>query len=398
MLSIDFSKIIYRCSRFSRRKLPDKSIEVIGLDTEAYKTGRCFMLATSLQDTFHPDEFPQCFFNRKYRGSNFVTYNLSYDEGALLQRLPTAVLNRLREGERVEHRGFYYHVIPKKCLTVSRNRNTIHVWDIYNFYTGSLNYNAETYLGESKQKIETVEFTPAYVKKHYNTIAKYCIWDAVLVKRLADLLISKFEKYGVYPRKLYSTAYMSYQYFRSETAYVTVKRYWDSDKKVIYYAMCSYNGGKFEVTEKGTGHFYEYDIISAYPYEIANLIDITGSRVVYSDKYRSAARYGFIECNIKIPVETYSPIALKYHGVNIYPAGVIHKVITKNEYDYLIRQGSDITILSGVWLHCDRVTYPYRREIKKLVALKQQYKKSGDQLDYHTMKIFLILCTVSSYN
>lgn len=387
--NIEFANIIYTGRALTTLVPRTKSIEVFGLDTEAYTSGKCFMIATSEGDVFSPNDFPACFFNRKYRGCNFVAYNLGYDEGALLQSLPKNILQGLREGDRMVFNGFKYHSIPKKCLTISRNKHAVHIWDMYNFYRGSLKYNSKKYLNDDKLESPVNEYTGSYVKSHWEEIGKYCIKDSQLVKGLAELLIKKFEKFGVYPQKLYSTAYVSYQYFRQKTNYVTVKRYWDEYQKVLFYAMQSYNGGKFEVTEKGTGYFYEYDIISAYPYEIANLIDISTSRVVYDHKYHPGAVYGFIKVKMKVPVELYSPLALKYHGVNIYPAGYVEKVVTKNEYDYLVQQGIDLTIKDACWLFCDRKIYPYKREIDKLVKMKQEFKKSGDDLDYHTIKIFL---------
>lgn len=386
---IEFAKIIYTGKHLSRVKKHTKSIEVFGIDTEAYTSGKCFMITTSEGDVYRPEQFPDCFFNRKYRGCNFVAYNLSYDESALLQSLPKNILQGLRDGDRMDFKGFTYHTIPKKCLTISRHKHAIHIWDMYNFYRGSLSFNAKKYLHDDKLESPVETYTPEYVRDHFHEIAKYCIKDSQLVKGLADLLIRKFEKFGVYPRKLYSTAYVSYQYFRSKTNYVTVKRFWDEYNKVLYYAMLSYNGGKFEVTEKGTGYFYEYDIISAYPYEIANLIDITGSRVEYGPKYRSGAVYGFLRVKMKVPVDMYSPMAIKHYGVNIYPAGYVERMITLKEYDYFLSCGLDITIENAVWLLCDRRVYPYKKEINKLVKLKQEFKKSGDDLDYHTIKIFL---------
>ncbi|GAG31173.1 unnamed protein product, partial [marine sediment metagenome] len=252
-------------------------------------------------------EFPDCLFTRRYRGKKFVAYNLGYDEGALLQNLSMSSLRVLRETGKVEHNGYKYSIISKKCLSIRRNNYTLHIFDVYNFYTGSLEYNAKKYLGESKIEMETKSFTPSYVRKSWGKVAEYCVKDAVLVKRLADKLIGIFEKYGVHPRKLYSTAYISYQYFKSHCKYVTVKRYWDDDKRVLQYALRAYNGGKFEVTTKGRGYFYEYDIISAYPQEIRNLVDIDHARVVLSGKYRKFAQYGFIRCKLKIPKGEFRP-------------------------------------------------------------------------------------------
>ena len=347
------------------------------------------MIATSEGDVWRAEEWPRCIGSRKYRGKNFVAYNLKYDEGALIQHLPRGPLEQLRSVGKCTWENIHYHLIPGKCLTIRHNKHSVMVYDMYNFYRGSLEYNAEKYLGEHKEDIETKTFSREYVEKEWDRIASYCAKDADLVQRLAKLLIERFERFGVNPRKLYSTAYVSYQYFSRHTNYVTVKRYWEKSRYVLDYAMRSYNGGKFEVTEKKKGYLYEYDIVSAYPNEIKNLVDITKARVTRSKKYSASAVYAFIDVVMKLPVEIYSPVALKYGTLNVYPVGEIHKTITKTEYEYLLEQGADITINDAVWLHVDKKEYPYREAIERLVAKKQEIKKDGDPLDYHTIKIFL---------
>lgn len=386
---VRISDVVYNYTHINNSRKKTTSIKVIGIDTEADDKGRCFLIATSEFDFWEPHETFTKFFSRRYRGCNFVSYNLKYDEGAILQVLDMESLEELRIEGKCEFEGYVIKSIPSKMLSVRRGKNTVHIYDMYNFYGGSLNYNAKKYLGEEKEDIDTKTFTSDIIKRRYCEIAWYCIKDAVLVEKLGNLIISKFEKFGVYPQKLYSTAYISYQYFQKSCNYITVKRFWEEDKKLIQYAMYSYNGGKFEVTEKGTGHYYEYDIVSAYPYEIANLIDISNSRVVWSNKYRRFATYGFIYCKMKIPDNVYSPVPIKYGTVNIYPTGEIETYITKSEYEYLINQGVDITIINAVWMHIDKKIYPYKKEIEKLVRMKQNIDKEKDALDYHTIKIFL---------
>ena len=75
----DTSNIIYRCYDSKKENYIKKSVSVIGLDTEAYIDGKCFLVSTSEGDSFKPPEFPHCLFSRKYRGKVFVTYNLKYD-------------------------------------------------------------------------------------------------------------------------------------------------------------------------------------------------------------------------------------------------------------------------------------------------------------------------------
>lgn len=389
MKNISITQVDYQGKNYPSAKFKEKSVEVIGLDTEALSDGRCFMIATSIGDVFTLDDFPEIMFTKKYRGKTYVVYNLKYDEGALLQNLTETELIILREKGKVQVGEYKYYLIPRKELRISRGKNGIRIYDMFNFFATSLNEASKTFLGKEKKDIETLEFSKEYVKDNWNTISEYCIKDAELVKELAEELIHKFESFGVYPRKLYSTAYVSYQYFKTKCHYPTVYRMWQYHKELLGYAMRSYNGGKFEVTKKGSGYFYEYDIDSAYPFQIANLIDITGAKVRSSKKYIKDSAYAFIDSVVKIPFDIHSPLAIKRGSVNAYPCGEIRKVITKEEYDYLISKGVDIKIIKGWYIIPNNITYPFRKEILKLYEKKKEAKELGKDLDYHIIKIFL---------
>ena len=233
------------------------------------------------------------------------------------------------------------------------------------------------------------EFDINYVMPNYNRIAEYCIQDALLTKRLADVLIRRLEVFGVYPTKLYSIAYISYMYFKSKCEYPVVKRYWNYYREVLDYAMQSYNGGKFEVTEKGQGYFYEYDVNSQYPNQIANLLDTTNATVIYDTKYLSKPQYGFIDCTIEIPLDLPSPVAIKNKYVNTFPCGVVRKVITKQEYDYFIKNGCTIHVHDGWYLHMGKEVCPFRDEILKLSAYKNTLKGTDNKIDYFIIKRLL---------
>ncbi len=371
------------------RNLPTESVKVLGIDTEAYTTGKCFMIATSLGDVFTLENVPNIFFTRKYRNSTFVAYNLKYDEGAFLQNLPYENLQELRETLKTKHDDYIYSIIPRKVLIIRRGKNSVTFYDLASFFKATLEKASSELLGEHKKDIETKSFSKAYVKKNWGTIAEYCIQDAVLVKRLADNLIKRFEGFGIFPRRLYSTAYISYQYFYTTCKYPVVKRYWNYYRNVLKYALLSYNGGKFEVTEKGLGYFYEYDVNSQYPNYIANLTDMSESVVIESSTYVKEAQYGFIKCLIDIPIETFNPTAIKKGMVNTFPCGVMEKVITKVEYDYLVAQGVEIEIINAWWLYAKKIVYPFRKEILKLTKLKNEIKHKGNKIDYHIIKILL---------
>lgn len=388
-LSKTISNIKYNPTRFYRGNKKKKSIEVIGLDTETLTTGKCFMICTSLGDTFQLHDLPHCLFSRKYRGKNFVAFNLKFDAGSLLQFLPAKSLKLLQKNGEVYFEDYFIKTIANKCLSIRKLKNTIHIYDMMGFYTSSLEKAAQKYLGEGKLEVGSKKFTKKRVAKEWNKIEEYCIKDAVLVKRLADRIIRKFEDFGVYPKKLYSVAYISYQYFTTHCGYINVKRFWDKHRILLDYAMQSFNGGKFEVTTKGSGKLYEYDIVSAYPYEIANLVDITDARIDYNNEYMEKAIYGFLKCEIEIPYGVSSPVALKDKDLNYFPIGKFVKVITKTEYEYLVKYGCTINIIDAIWLSKKYIIKPYEKEIYNLMKMKDLYKKEGRKLDYHTIKIFL---------
>ncbi len=389
MKNISISDIKYFCAPYNRPNTKQQSIEPLGLDTEAYTTGECFMIALSTGEVFKPEELPDCFFSRSLRGRHFVCYNLKYDMGALLQRLPIENLEELRSKDKTVYDSFSYSAIGYKCLTIRKGKNSVHFWDMLNFYQMRLEDAAILYLDNRKMEEEVSLFSPEYVRDNWGQISTYCIHDAKLVEALALVIIKRFESYGVYPKKLYSVAYISYQYFRTHTPYVTVRKYWDRYKELLQFSLYAYAGGKFEVTQKGPGYYYEYDIISAYPAEIRNLVDITWARVVQSSKYRKEAVYGFLQVNVSIPFDMYTPTVCKRHGVNVYAVGEYSTYCTKQEYEYLIASGADVTILDAWWIHVDNKQYPYRTEIDRLMSLKERFKSEGKELDLHTVKLLM---------
>ena len=386
---ITVGNIKYIAASRVRQTVHKKSIEVIGIDTEAYIDGKCFLICTSLGDAFTPDMFPSCFFTRGYRGAKFICYNLKYEQGALLQHLPIEKLQELQKDDETTHNEYTYKVIANKMMSVRHGKNTFHIYDALSFYETSLQNASQSYLGESKIDIETKHFTPEYVHANWEKVVEYCIQDAVLAKRLMDAMILKFEAFGVYPQKLYSKAYISWQYFKNKCPYIHVKKYWYKIPELIEFAIRSYNGGKFEVTRKGPGTFYEYDIVSAYPYEISNLMDIRRGQVSRKTKYLDEATYGFLDCTMQIPYQTYSPIAMKRGQLNYYPVGTFRKIISKSEYEYLTKTGVNIDIHKAFWIIVEKELYPYRTAIHELMEFKNLYKRTKDKISYELVKKIL---------
>lgn len=384
--SLDWDDLVYKKPRLNQDdKLIDK---IIGLDSEAYTTGEPFMFCTPDED-IQPMDIPHIFFEERYLHANFVLYNMKYDSGALLYFLPRDVLHELWERNEVKHDGYWYKYIPHKLLRISRSRSQfVSFWDISQFYKMSLDKASQTYLQERKMDIRTKRFSPKFVKYFRGYIRKYCKRDAWLTQRLGQYLVDKLQSFDIITPSLYSCASVSFQYFRTNTSIVTAWRYYKYHEKLLRMACDSYEGGKFEVTHRGSFEGYEYDLTSAYPYEIANLVDINGAEVLYSKDYQQHATYGFLRCYISNLKDKHIPCGFMDKNVRIYPAGGFFLTITKQEYDYLREINVPVDILDGAWLFVNRVRYPYRKIIDRLFELKSQYK-GKDAMLYYVTKVIM---------
>lgn len=389
MLDFDFRKIVYRY-RPIRKPKTARNIEAIGFDTEAGRDGKTFLYALSTGDCFTPDDLLEGLFSRKYRGRQYVVYNLKYEQGAILQNLPSEALNLLRQNGRVTVGDYTFTVVGYKSLRISKGKNAVTFWDMYTFFNVSLATAARQYTNLKKLDIDVTLFTPEYIRANLPRIKRYSIRDAKITEALFYVLKSMCSKLGINPTTFYSIATIGYKYMRENTDYVTVKHLWDKHRDVLEAACKSYSGGKFEVTTRGKGYFYEYDINSVYPNEIANLIDISKVRVVHSKQYKPGATYGFLHLDIFLPGNEAHPVAYKRNGVNIFPAGHFKRWVGKAAYDYLVKlPDADIKILKGIWLYPRYKRKPYFKMINDLFAVKAAAKLSGDKELYHIAKYMM---------
>lgn len=384
----DTRNVIYHPPREYFGKLPTSSVDPIGIDSEAYEDGKLMMVTTSDGDVWGPDEWVERIMRFSARQRVYVAYNLRYDGGHFLRHLPEPNLEDLRVNGKTIYEDIKYHVIANKYISISKHKHTITIYDLKQYYEGSLDKVAQKYLGKSKIEMETKSFSYEYVRLHWNEIAKYSVEDCVLVRDLARNLIAKLNEWGLHVTKLYSTAWISYQWFAAKSGHPSVGHFWHNDRRVLDYAMSSYSGGKFEVTKKGADYLYEYDLVSAYPYTISKLLDLHDCSISWGRKYQSESTYAFIRCKGIIPVSLPSPVAVKREGINTFPAGYIDKTITKIEYDYLTSYGADLSIDNAVWIYPNGERYKYKKQIEQLVELKGKYK-GNDEMAYHVTKILM---------
>jgi len=394
--SLFFDRIKYRKPELDNKGKDIPSL--LGLDTEADETGRPFLLC--LSDGKHYTDFKEIPFLllEKYAGYHIAVYNLKYESGAILYYLPPDTLHELwlkteaaieREGKKIK---FTY--IPHKMLSIEtgrgKGRKAVKIWDICQYYAMSLNKASQIYLGKQKIDIETKKFTKEYREKNFSQILKYCIQDAVLCAELGNFLIHKLKEFGIRTTALYSSASLSFRYYADRTNIVTSWRLWQNHKKLLKMGIDSYQGGKFEITARGAFKGYEYDITSAYPYEIMNLADISFARIEYSRNVPTDAYYGFIRCKVFNPSGLYIPCGIMADNVRVYPSGEIYTTITLSEYKYMTEDlRLDIEIIEGAFLILKNIKFPYKTVTEELFALKAKYKVQGDKMLTNVSKLML---------
>jgi hypothetical protein len=369
---------------------------IVGFDSEAYRDGTSFMYCTSTGDVLTPGILIDSLMSN-YLGTHFVVWNLKYESGAIMRVFPRAVIKKLQQSHEVEvvHNNYAYKItyIPHKRLRIKKNEphgQSVTFWDIAPFYGRSkLQKAAQDYLGDSKISANVEHFTRRYVQSHFADIARYCVYDAALTQRLALLWIDKFQSTGIPVTSLYSEASISFSYISKKTDVVTAYEYWESHRKLVQYAFESYEGGKFEVTARGKFYGYEYDISSAYPFAITNLLDIRDAVVVYGHKYNLDAAYGFLRVRITVSdPDVHLPCGV-FRRLRLYPIGTYYLTITKQEYDYIVTlPKTTVDIIDAAWLILRREFYPYRDVFNELYALKTEWKKK-DKLRSNNYKIIM---------
>jgi hypothetical protein len=392
-----------------KSKLPAKDlffdinkISYLALDTEAYKNGTPFLIMLSNGEQI-PLKYPIYYLLKKYPNYHFFTYNLKYDMGNLIRDYDTLDLINLKEyGEilileqknEIKIKPYLIKYIkPYKCLVVGYEEdkdNCIYFWDLAQFYHLSLDQACKKYLGDSKIELETKEFTKSYVKKNFDKIKEYCLKDCILTEKLVKVFFDSLNKLKL-NRVIgfYSGAAIASSYFIIKSKVSTCDNYFDNLEFLNFVAQC-YKGGKFEMTQRGYfDNIYEYDINSAYSYELSNLIDTRFCRIEkFNKKLDNNIVYGFYKVRItNNDPDVYLPCGCKVDNTLVFPYGNFECYVTLEEIKYLEELNIDYKIITGYNIYIDITIYPYRKLIYELFKLKKQYKIEKDIMGYELVKI-----------
>lgn len=367
--------------------------ENTGLDTETYQ-GYVKLICDDSGRRKDIDEFLDIInflTHSRYRTKFNWFYNIQFDFESIVKYLNKSELSDLYINGTIEYEGITIDYISKKYFAIKdKNRNYYYFYDLYNFLDTSLDKASKKFLKDEKLKdIDSAKLNTDlnYWAENKSKIVRYCIYDAQLTKRLADYFWKIiYDNLHYYPKRPFSKGKLSEEYFLAN-CYVPQIDF--LPKKVLEYAYNSYYGGRFELLQRGYFEIvYNYDIKSAYPFEISNLIDFSKGNWKRTIKFNADAYVGFYLCSVDILESNFSPVVKKLNDLNIYPNGRFKQYLTRNEIAFIEAhfENSVIKIVSGYEFYPQKLNYPFKTEIERLYRWKE--KEQDEDIKY-VIKIIL---------
>ena len=388
-------------------------MKMFGFDTET-PMGRLKVVATNEEyaeiETF--DEVLDFITQRKYRGSFFFLFNLSYDVNHILklsgdrELLIQIYKNTERKG--VMYKDVTLKYIGDKFFKICKNGHCVTFIDIAMFYKGmSLDKASKKYFGIGKDPIDSQRLgeEKGYYEAHKEDVLRYCQKDASLTLKLAERMKGLIETCKMPKGKLsfrnpISSAKVAEIYIRDNYKYPKVPL--GKVDKYHWSAKQAYHGGLFETFQRGVFEqkLYQYDINSAYPFVMQNLPHWANGR--FEEVQRpDSGEYGWYFCEFNcewIPFNDFSkPFEVEFcYGslkncdskiVNpkrkVYPVGNRKAWITKIEYEWLLKFNFYVRFIGGFeWFQkTSKYESPFAW-IPEVYERRRAVKAAGDASEY----------------
>lgn len=367
--------------------------ENTGIDTETYK-GYVKLICDDSgrhKDIDNFDDIIKFLTHVRFKNSFNWFYNIKFDWESIIKYLDYSDLIELYNEKTLQYKTYRLNYLDKKYFSITYKNNYYYFYDLYGFLEASLNNASKKLLGDEKL-LDVVDSSRLntdldYWAEHYADIRKYCIKDALLTKRLADYFWDiVYQNMKYFPKRPFSKGKIAEEYFLS-TCYVPMIN--NIPEVVLKYAYNSYFGGRFELLKKGYQEkVYSYDIKSAYPKQIAGLIDFSKGGWIETKEYHENAYTGFYDCLVTANESFFSPFIYKIAGLSIFPNGSFRQILTKTEYDFirLNFENCDLKIVKGYEFFPKSLEYPFKSEIERLYAWKEKEK---DEHIKYCVKIFM---------
>jgi hypothetical protein len=338
-------------------------------------------------------------------------YNIQYDFESFVKYLSTSDLQELYTEGSIDYAitkksanqslELVYHIeyMKRKYFGISiiGSKDYYHYYDLFNFMDVSLNKASKKYLNEQKNDdvdSSRLNLDLNYWNENQEKIIKYCIQDSFLTMKLANKFWKiMYDNLNLIPKRPFSKGKLSEEYFLKTCNIPTINNLITRDgRKILEFAYKSFYGGRFELVKRGYFEkVYCYDIKSAYPAQMAQLIDMSIDKGTWKEtknKISPDAFEGWYRVIIKSNEVNFAPIVYKINNINIYPNGKFNQYLLKSEIEF-IRENFDnveIKIISGVEFFPKEYVYPFKIEVEKLYKWKD--KETDDDIK-HVVKIIL---------
>ncbi len=375
-----------------------KRKENTGLDTETYK-GYARLICSNDGDYKFLESFDdvlQFLTQNKFRGKYNWFFNIRFDFEALIKYLDYGELVDLYNNKKLMYNQFFtIEYLPSKYFSIKdTHNNNYYFYDMHNFLEMSLQKASTEFLKDSKLSdiinSKQLNINDNYWNENRENIIKYCIQDADLTKRLADYFWNIiYTNINFNPKLPLSKGKLSEEYFLHKCKIPTINTIPFDCLNTAYNA---FYGGHFEILKRGYfDHVYSLDIKSAYPSEIANLINYSNGKWYRVKEMDENAHTGFYKCSIEAMEPYFSPFKQKIGGdagLNIYPNGRFTQYLTKKEVQFFEShfENSAIKINYGYEFEPKKIEYPFKEEIEQLYAWKE--KETNPEIKY-CVKIIL---------
>jgi len=375
-----------------------KRKENTGLDTETYN-GYAKLICSNDGDYKFLESFDdviQFLTQNKFRGRYNWFFNIRFDFEALIKYLDYEELVTLyNEHSLMYNQYFTIDYLPSKYFSIKDNHNNYYYfYDMHNFLEMSLQKASEVFLKDTKLSdivnSKLLNIDSQYWINNKENIIKYCIQDANLTKRLADYFWNIiYTNINFNPKLPLSKGKLSEEYFLHKCNIPVIN---SIPYDCLQTAYNTFYGGHFEILKRGYfDHAYSLDIKSAYPAEIAKLINFSKGKWYRVKEKDENCHTGFYKCTIEAMEPIFSPFKQKIggdSGLNIYPNGRFTQYLTKQEIDFFEVHfpNSAIKINYGYEFIPKTLEYPFKTEIEHLYAWKE--KEQNPEIKY-CVKIIL---------
>ncbi len=373
-----------------------------GIDTETYQ-GYAKLICADNGSYKYPiesfDDAIQFLTQNYFRGKNNFFWNIRFDFEALIKYLDYGELIELYHEQTLQYNKFFsISYLPSKYFSITDNHNNYYYfYDMHNFLEMSLNTASEKFLKDKKMTdivdSKQLNINWQYWQDNLDNIILYCKKDALLTRQLADYFWDIiYEKINFNPKSPLSKGKLSEEYFLHKCDVPNINNISYDCLKTAYNA---FYGGHFEILKRGYfDKVFVYDISSAYPAEIANLIDYSqGTWEKIKGKINENAHTGFYHCEVEAMEPMFSPFKVKVGsaksgGLNIYPNGRFKQDLTKKEIGFIEAHfpNAAIKIDYGWEFTPKTLKYPFKEEIERLYEWKS--KEQNPDIKY-CVKIIL---------